>query len=208
MNLFRVVSFFILSCLQLYCRSQDSVRVSRPFYASGGVGQLITVDQGTLRIPTASGGQITAGIGPLGRFYVEGQASIHRLLGVRQAVKNGYLKSYGVRLGIVPFRPVPIFFYGGVGYHVYDLTYDKVEAVGVTILPSIRSKRKMEHWVIGASYQVVKNFEVEFAYRVEPIWRDRGDSYRVSMATYYKYISIGVNYWLNKYNKFPPFKRD
>jgi hypothetical protein len=208
MNLFRVVSFFILSCLQLYGRSQDSVRVSRPFYATGGVGQLITVDQGTLRIPTASGGQITAGIGPLGRFYVEGQASIHRLLGVRQAVKNGYLKSYGVRLGVIPFKPVPICFFAGLGAHVYDLTYHEIEAAGVTFLPSFRSKKEMKYKVIGASYQVVKNFEVEFAYRVEPIWIEFKHYHRESATTYYSFISIGVNYWLNKYNKFPPFKRD
>jgi hypothetical protein len=208
MIFFRFVPFCIFSCLQLYCMAQDAARVSRTFYATAGVGQLITVDQGTLRIPTASGGQITAGIGPLGRFYFEGQASIHRLLGVSQAVKNGYLKSYGVRLGVIPFKPVPIYFFAGLGIHVYDLTYQEIEAAGVTILPSFRSKKNMEYKVFGASYQIVKNCEVEFAYRVEPIWIEFKHLHRESATTYYSFISIGVNYWLNKYKKFPPFKRD
>jgi hypothetical protein len=207
MKLIQIAFFFALSCTHFWCRAQDSLQVSRPFYVTAGVGQLITVDHGLLRIPTATGAQVTAGTGPLGRVFIEGYASIHRMLGASQAIKNGYLKSYGARVGIIPFKPVPIYFFAGFGIHIYDITYQKIEAAGITILPSIREKNKLNYRFFGASYRFCKNLEAELAYRTEPFWIPFSPYKSSTKKADYSYLSIGVNYWINKYNKFPAFKR-
>jgi hypothetical protein len=203
----RLTILLFLCLAYTCCCANDSLRVARPFYATAGLGQLITVDQSLLRIPAASGGQITAGVGPLRRLFIEGYVSIHRMLGVRESVKHGYLKSYGVRLGIIPFKPVPIYFFVGYGVHIYDITYQKIEAAGTTVLPSIRSKNKMDYRFFGASYRFCKNLEAELSFRGEPFLIPINKYKPGSKKADYSYLSIGVNYWINKYKKFPAFKR-
>jgi Outer membrane protein beta-barrel domain len=195
---------FVLVCMATMCATQmaaqDLPKKTYPFYATAGLNQLVTTEFSSVEVPTASGIQTTLGIGPFWRLTAEGQFSAHRLLGANDAVKNGYLLSYAWRAGIVPHKPVPILFYAGGGYHVYHITFQPVKAMGVDFLPSIRTRRLNDYLTFGASYPFYKCFEVDLSYRREAFFRNNREINA-------NYISLGVNAWLYKYDRFARVKK-
>jgi hypothetical protein len=202
--MFKLIRFRLLLLLglglllcSLSLNAQD--KKTYPIYATAGVSQLVTTEFSTLEIPTASGINSTLGIGPFWRVTAEGQFSAHRLLGVNDVVKNGFLLSYGWRMGIIPHRPIPINFYAGGGYHVYHITFEAVESMGYQFLPEMRTRRITDYFTFGASYPFCKFLEVDLSYRREAFYRNQ----RPINANY---ISIGVNAWLYKYDKFTRVK--
>ena len=171
-----------------------------PFYATAGINQLITTDFSILEVPSLSGLHATLGAGPIWRLTFEGQFSAHRLLGVNESVKNGFLLSYAWRAGIIPHKPIPVHFYAGAGYHVYHITYKPVEVMGYPFLPSVRTRRPTDYITFGATYPIYKCIEFDLSYRREPFVRNNLD---INSS----YVSIGVNAWLYKFDRFPHPKK-
>jgi hypothetical protein len=167
-----------------------------PFYASAGLNQLFTTDFGVVETPTLSGINLALGVGPFWRFTAEGQFSAHRMWGGGEGLKNGFLLSYSWRAGIIPHKPIPVMLYGGAGYHIYHMSYNAVEVMGLPFAPAVRNRRPTDYITFGATYPFYKWLELDLSYRREPFVRN-------DLPMNANYISVGVNAWLYKYDRFP-----
>jgi hypothetical protein len=196
---FLVWLLIVLDSAGILAQTEPSKK-TYPFYATAGINQLITTEFSIIEVPTLSGLHATLGVGPIWRLTFEGQFSAHRLLGVNEAVENGFLLSYSWRAGIIPHKPVPVHFYVGAGYHVYHITYKPVEVMGYPFLPSVRTRRPTDYFTFGATYPVYRCLEVDLSYRREPFVRNNLDINA-------NYISIGFNAWIYKYDRFPHSKK-
>jgi hypothetical protein len=190
----------LLICMALtshgfYAQTTESEKPHK-FYASAGINQLFTTEHGLVEVPTLSGINLALGIGPIWRITMEGQFSAHRMWGGGEGLKNGYLLSYSWRSGIIPYKPVPLMLYGGGGYHFYHMSYKPVELMGQPFLPVVRNRRPTDYVTFGATYPFYKWLELDLSYRREPFFRN-------NMPINANYISVGVNAWLYKYDRFP-----
>jgi hypothetical protein len=200
LSYFELILVFCLFTLPKITKAQQTELQTYPFYGTAGVSQLITTNFSTPKSATASGIQVTLGTGPWYRFFAEGQISAHRLLGVGENVKRGYLMSYAWRVGILPYKPLPFIIYGGAGYHTYHIAYNPLVIQNVQILPGVEYRRITDYWSIGVSYPIFRCFEADVSFRKEPFLNNE-------LAINAHYISLGINAWLFKFDRFPHPKK-
>lgn len=197
---FKVLLVFCFFALTKNVHAQQTEVQTYPFYGTAGVSQLITTNFSTPKSATASGIQVTLGTGPWYRFFAEGQISAHRLLGVGENVKRDYLMSYAWRVGILPYKPLPFILYGGAGYHAYHIAYNPLVIQNVQILPGVEYRRITDYWSVGVTYPIFRCFEADVSFRKEPFLNNK-------QAINAHYISIGINAWLFKFDRFPHPKK-
>jgi hypothetical protein len=194
---FLVQIIVILGALVWSCGAlaQSTEIQTYPVYGSAGISQLITTDFSTPRSTTASGIQVAIGTGPWARFFVEGQISAHRLLDAGEQVKSGYLMGYSWRAGVLPYKRIPLVFYGGAGYHAYHIAYHPLVIQNVQILTGVQYRRFTDFWSIGVSYPMHRIFDLDISYRKEPFFNN-------ALEINAHYLALSVNAWLFKYDRF------
>jgi hypothetical protein len=197
----KIVLCCLIGIIGIPLFAQQPVPKAKYVHLSGGFNQLITVKNGDMMIPGFSGFQGTFGVGPIWRFVGDGHIGIHRALGVGDRMKSGYLFTYGWRAGFFPFKFLPLIVYGGGGNHDYYLNFRQVELGGQQVLPAAQSHRPTDYVTFGASYSLFRCFELDLSFRREPYFRNK----QIYNANY---ISIGVNAWLYKYDKFARVKEE